>query len=221
MDRLYNIKHFNYISDIGKNMIELYIEPDEDLILYINSIPKLEPKIFINVNGHYLDKKDLFQCNFYSVVDNTSDFYNKFNANCIVFIIFTDLVGINFDFAIFPNAGIKQIYKSDDDCFQNLSPFNGSDLLPPLSYYNPKLRKIIRFKTPKKTEYSSFKANDKSSDSKNYKICKAEQITEPPLVNLMDTTPQTCGGGRCNVIEYFDDDCPGICKKNKNILASI
>lgn len=209
MNRLYNIKKFDYISDLDSNMIELYVEPDDDLILYIKSIHKLEPKILINLNGHYISNKQLFQSDYYAVVDNIS---NEYECNgCMVFMIYTCIADVNMDFVMFPNSGIEQIPEPAElGCTDN--PFNGSDLLPPLGYYNPMLKDIVQFKPPKKRKKVMADVL-KGNSLVNHKMCKAEQLTEPPLADLKDITPQTCGMGRCNVVEYFDENCPGVCRK--------
>lgn len=200
-DRLYSIKKFDYVKDLDRTMLELYIVLDEDLILYLDSIPKLEPKIWINIDGEQ---------DFYAVVDSISNVYTEGGCpgdGCAVFLIDTDIIGIHFDYVTFPRAGIKQDYTPEMECS---TVFNGSDLLPPLSYYNPLTRHIEKFHVPKNDDKDCVEGVIIAG--KNYpntKMCKAEQITEPPLVNLTDTTPpQTCGGGKCSVIEHFDGESP-------------
>lgn len=204
-DRLYSIKKFDYVKDLDRTMLELYIVLDEDLILYLDSIPKLEPKIRIKIDGEQ---------EFYGVCDTISNVYNDgcSSDGCAVFMIDTDIIGIHFDYVTFPRAGIKQEYTPDEVCS---TTFNGSDLLPPLSYYNPLTRRIEKFNIDKnidsdKTcggglECGLFIAGKNSSKSK---MCKAEQLTEPPLANLTDVTPPTCGGGKCSIIEHFDGKSP-------------
>lgn len=202
-DRLYSIKKFDYVKDLDRNMLELYIVLDEDLILYLDSIPKLEPKIWINIDGEQ---------DFYAVVDSISNLYSDVPADgCAVFLIDTDIIGIHFDYVTFPRAGIKSDYTPEQI---RSTTFNGSDLMPPLSYYNPLLRDIVQFHpdndkhdaTDNRTESGIVIAGKNKLG--NSKLCKAEQLTEPPLANLTDVTPRTCGGGKCSVIEHFDGSTP-------------
>lgn len=209
-DRLYSIKKFDYVKDLDRNMLELYIVLDEDLILYLDSIPKLEPKIWINIDGEQ---------DFYAVVDSISNVYTGGGCpadGCAVFLIDTDIIGIHFDYVTFPRSGIKSDYTPEQI---RSTTFNGSDLMPPLSYYNPLLRDIVQFHAD-----TDNHATDTTTDGVgeggggiviagknklgNSKLCKAEQLTEPPLANLTDVTPRTCGGGKCSVIEHFDGSTP-------------
>ena len=78
MDRLYKITHYEYAYDVGRNLIELYIVPDEDLLLYLSSIPKLEPQILMTLNGYRTDGTLVTQLttdeNGYAKADNVLSF---------------------------------------------------------------------------------------------------------------------------------------------------
>jgi len=213
MDRLYKIIYYEYMKDLNKNMVELYITPDEDLILYLNSIPKLEPKILMSLNGFKPDNT-LFQCEYYATVDNISNFYN-FDTNYLVFIINTNLTDIVYDYAIFPKANIHEHFKIQE-CEEEKEPFKGSSI-PPLSVYNPNERQFttnLKRQKPKPQKNTLLKKLIKKSNKIDYNcqdedddwekntcshgMCKAEQTTEPPLLNsLIDLSEK-------DVVEYFE-----------------
>lgn len=227
MDRLYKIIYYEYMKDLNKNMVELYITPDEELILYLDSIPKLEPQILISLNGFKPDNT-LFQCEYYATVDNISNFYN-FDTNYLVFIINTNLTDIVYDYAIFPKANIHEKFKIEE-CEEEKTPFKGSTI-PPLSVYDPiekqfttnlkrqkpkPQRNTLLKKLIKKNNNIDYICGDDDDDwEKNtcsHGLCKAEQTTEPPLLNsLVDVS---------NTIEYFEHlDCIKPIKKKHNVIC--
>ncbi len=178
MDRLYTVIHYEYAKDVGINMVELYIIPDEELILYLNNIPKLEPQIFISTNGRNVDTNTIINCNYYASVDKISEFYET-DTNYIVFIIFTNQANIIYKNISFPRSNIKQKIIKKNNCNEYTS-FMGSKN-PPLTIYNPlvgKFRKFKQFKSSK--DVPNWNENECS-----HGICKAEQTTEPPLLNLL------------------------------------
>jgi hypothetical protein len=212
MDRLYKVINFEYVRDVGKNMIELNIIPDEDLILYLNSIPKLEPQIFISVNGYCVNTNTVFNCNYYASCDSISTFYES-NVNYIVFTIFTDKADRVYEYISFPKSNIKQKFIKQETCNEYTS-FNGSNN-PPLAVYNPFKGKFDRFKRPKKqiVPQSNLPTTQTSDlwemNACSHGVCKAEQTTEPPLLNsLVDLSEQY------NTIEYFQhcDTVPSVSK---------
>lgn len=210
MDRLYKIIYYEYIKDFNGNMVELHVVPDEDLILYLNYIPKLEPQVLISLKGLKPDKT-LFQCEYYATVDNISNFYCS-DTNYLVFIIHTNLFDIFYDYMTFPKANIKEKFKIKECEEKELIPFKGSKN-PPLSIYNPLERQFttnLKFKKPVKpnrnkqlkkiiqnTSAIAINGDDDDDWENNtcsHGICKAEQTTEPPLLHsLVDTT-----------VEYFE-----------------
>lgn len=212
MDRLYKIIYYEYMKDLDKNMVELYITPDEDLILYLDSIPKLEPKILMSLKGFKPDNT-LFQCEYYATVDNISNFYN-FNTDYLVFIINTNLTDITYDYATFPKAQIHEKFKIQE-CEEEKTPFKGSNI-PPLSVYDPNEKRFTtNLKKPKPQRNTLLKKLIKKNNTINYDynddddwekntcshgLCKAEQTTEPPLLNSLVDVSDT--------IEYFEHlDC--------------
>lgn len=197
MDRLYKVIHYEYARDVGKNMIELNIIPDEDLILYLNSIPKLEPQIFISVNGYNVDINTIFNCNYYASCDNISSFYES-NVDYMIFTIFTDKADRVYEYISFPRSNIKQKFIKQDTCNEYTS-FKGSNN-PPLAVYNPFKGKFDRFKRSKKQIVPQMTLQPDSSEMNacSHGVCKAEQTTEPPLLNsLVDLSDQY------NTVEYF------------------
>ena len=200
MDRLYKITHYEYAYDVGRNLIELYIVPDEDLLLYLNSIPKLEPQISMTLNG-YRECGTLFQCNYYATVDTVSNEYCK-DANYLVFIINSSLGNIHYDYAIFPKSNIKEKFKKEK-CDET-SLFKGS-INPPSTVYNPnekrftstsvrkqmvkprngKLKKMLN-KMHSTSSGEGVGDDDWSKESCSHGLCKAELTTEPPLLKLFD-----------------------------------
>lgn len=220
MDRLYKVIHYEYARDVGKNMIELNIIPDEDLILYLNSIPKLEPQIFISVNGYCVDTNILFNCNYYASLDNISEFYET-NVDYIVFTIFTDKANRVYEYISFPRSNIKQKFIKQDIC-EEYTSFKGSNN-PPLAVYNPFKGKFDRFKRPKKQIPNQSTTKPKGGfwepNACSQGVCKAEQTTEPPLLNsLVDLSEQY------NTIEYFEhpeETARIICFNKTNIYMII
>jgi hypothetical protein len=200
MDRLYKVIHYEYARDVDKNMIELNIIPDEDLILYLDSIPKLEPQIFISVAGYIVDTKTIFNCNYYASADTISSFYET-NVNYIVFTIFTDKADRVYEYISFPKSNIKQKCIKQDVCDEYTS-FKGSNN-PPLAVYNPFKGQFDKFRRPKKQVVKSEQTTTPKggyweSNSCSHGVCKAEQTTEPPLLNsLVDLSDQY------NTVEYF------------------
>ncbi len=200
MDRLYKITHYEYAYDVGRNLIELYIVPDEDLLLYLSSIPKLEPQILMTLNGYRTDGT-LFQCNYYATVDNISNAYCK-DVDYMVFIINSNLVSVHYDYAIFPKSNIKEKFKKEK-CDET-SLFKGS-INPPSMVYNPKEKRFTSISVRKQTvkprngnlkkmlnkmnSTSSGEGvgdDDWSKESCSHGLCKAELTTEPPLLKLLD-----------------------------------
>lgn len=224
MDRLYKIIYYEYMKDLNKNMVELYINPDEELILYLDSIPKLEPKILMSLNGFKPDNT-LFQCEYYATVDNISNFYN-FNTNYLVFIIDTNLTDITYDYATFPKAQIHEKFKIQE-CEEEKTPFKGSSI-PPLSIYDSNERRFTtNLKKPKpqrntllkklikKNKTINYDYNDDDDWEKNtcsHGLCKAEQTTEPPLLNSLVDVSDT--------IEYFEHlGCIKPPEKKHNVIC--
>jgi hypothetical protein len=222
MDRLYKIIYYEYMKDLNKNMVELYINPDEELILYLDSIPKLEPKILMSLKGFKPDNT-IFQCEYYATVDNISNFYN-FDTNYLVFIIDTNLTDITYDYATFPKAQIRDKFKIQE-CEEEKTPFKGS-AIPPLSVYDPnEMRFTTNLKKPKPQRNTLLKKLIKKNNVLNYEcgdndddwekntcshgLCKAEQTTEPPLLNSLVDVSDT--------IEYFEHlDCIKPPKKKQH-----
>lgn len=238
-DRLYDIIKYEYARDVGRNMIEFYVIPDDDLILYLHSIPKLEPQIYISLNGYEIDTKVLFQCNYYANADAISSFYQT-DTNYLVFTIFTNKANRIYKYISFPRSGIKQKVIPQDPCNER-TYFKGSKN-PPLAIYNP-LRG--RFQRPKKPKDTPTRNGNKKKNyywdinACSHGVCKAEQTTEPPLLNslvdLSDTTsisPPLVSTSSTSffptveyfqpndTIEYFKDSSQIVCFNKTKIYLS-
>lgn len=210
-DRIYDIIHYEHVSDIGMNMVEFNIIPDEDLILYLRGLPKLEPQVQIEVSGYEKDSHFLFQCNYYATVDNISSFYQS-NVDYIVLMIHTNKANLVYEYLTFPKAHIKQKEHKKDKC-ERLVQFKGSQN-PAQSVYNPLLHKFskaknVTLRNKNNVTQSNFYWKE---DACSHGVCKAEQTTEPPLLNsiLKDNT----------IIEYFEHDQESKNNKHsKNIIC--
>ncbi len=180
-ERLYTITHFEYVRDIGKNMVELYIIPDEDLLLYLHGIPKLEPQIYISLKGYEKDTYIKYQCNYYASVDSLSSFYENNNQD-FVFTIFTNKCNIIYEYMSFPKSYIKEL-KPDIDMCNEKQCFIGSKN-PPMAVYNPIKKKFQRIRKPSYTQIEK-ENNNWEQNACSHGVCKAEQTTEPPLLNSL------------------------------------
>ena len=115
-----------------------------------------------------------------------SSFYQT-DTDYLVFTIFTDKANRVYKYMSFPRSGIKQKVIPRDPC-NELTRFKGSKN-PPLAIYNPLRGRFQRPRKPKDTpthEGNKLKKNyywDPSACS--HGVCKAEQTTEPPLLNSL------------------------------------
>ena len=64
MDKLYTIVNVEYTKDVGKTFVNLYVIPDESLILYFNNSPRYK---LVRIHGYRDDSP--IECNYYGTVD--------------------------------------------------------------------------------------------------------------------------------------------------------
>lgn len=218
MDKLYTIVKFEYTKDIGKTFVNLYVIPDDDLILYFNNSPKYK---MVRIHG-YRDCKPI-ECNYYGTIDQLT--CNKGSNKGNVISIFTSIPDIDYKYVSFPLADIKH----ELECLKRYptNAFTTSNN-PAQGYYDSILRKMVFPNKPNTLKPYSyiFKQDDyplEQTCGKNG-VCSINYIDDKPaLYNIDDVTPIPYCSNRTYVyqtplIENFslndDERCP--CSKNVN-----
>ena len=222
MDKLYTIVNVEYTKDVGKTFVNLYVVPDESLILYFNNSPRYK---LVRIHGER--NGEPIECNYYGTVDQITcnDGSNKGN----VISIHTSIPDIKYNSVSFPLADIKH----NLECLKKPKPcvFKTSNN-PAQGYYDSYLRKFVYPSRPSKLKPYSYIFKDYDyidDDIISEQTCGkngACSITndEPALYTLDDisSTPYCNARNAPSIIvenftleENFEDDggCP--CNKNK------
>lgn len=174
MDKLYTVVNVEYTKDVGKTFVNLYIIPDESLILYFNNSPRYK---LVRIHGER--NGEPIECNYYGTVDQIT--CNKGSNKGNVISIHTSIPDIKYYSVSFPFADIKY----DLECLKKSAPcvFNTSNN-PAQGYYDSYLRKFVYPSRPSKLKPYSYIFED-------YKYANEENETFPE---------QTCGkNGACSI----------------------
>lgn len=212
MDKLYTIVNVEYTKDVGKTFVNLYIVPDESLILYFNNSPRYK---VVCIHGERNGVP--VECKYYGTVDQIT--CNRGSNKENVISIHTSIPDIKYEYVSFPLAGIKH----ELECLKEPKPcvFNTSNN-PAQGYYDSYLRKFVFPCKSTKTISSIFDETEHwpelQSCGKNG-ACSIKN-DEPALYTLDDITSTP----HCNttpiLIENFTleenfDDNDGGCPCNK------
>ncbi len=193
MDKLYTIVNVEYTKDVGKTFVNLYIVPDESLILYFNNSPRYK---LVRIHGER--DGEPIECNYYGTVDQitcNNDFEEivsqKHGSNSQnVISIHTSIPDIKYDNVSFPLADIKHELK----CLLQSKPcvFNTSNN-PAQGYYDSYLRKFVYPSKPSKLKPYSYIFENYNTDEEEQTCGKngacSINIDEPALYSLDDITP--------------------------------
>lgn len=214
MDKLYTVNKTEYTKDVDKTFVNLYIIPDEKLILYFNNSPRYK---LIRVHG--IENSE--ECNYYGTIDTL-------DSTCPVVISIHLPVSLisPCEFVSFPLAGIK--YNNNDNNNDNDTCTNSSFIHsnnPAQGYYDSYKRNFVFPKKSTKSRKQNirdviFKYFDEEPEEQtcgkngtcNISDVIIPQHEEPPLYTIDDITPIP----HCDstvVVEHFtmdgDDEARG------------
>lgn len=146
MDKLYTVVNVEYIKDVGKTFVNLYVIPDESLILYFNNSPRYK---LIRIHGER--DGEPIECNYYGTVDQITCNQGSNKGNVIS--IHTSIPDIKYNSVSFPLADIKH----DLECLKKPKPcvFKTSNN-PAQGYYDSYLRKFVYPSKPNKLKPYSY-----------------------------------------------------------------
>jgi len=222
MDKLYTVVNVEYTKDVGKTFVNLYVIPDESLILYFNNSPRYK---LVRIHGER--DGEPIECNYYGTVDQITCNEGSNTGNIIS--IHTSIPDIKYDSVSFPLADIKHSL----ECLKKPKPcvFKTSNN-PAQGYYDSYLRKFVYPSRPSKFKPYSYIFEEYNNESLLEQTCGkngACSITndEPALYTLDDisstpycSTPSPIIVEHFTLEENFDDSggCP--CNKNKSSTPS-
>lgn len=217
MDKLYTIVNVEYTKDVGKTFVNLYVVPDESLLLYFNNSPRYK---LVRIHGER--DGEPIECNYYGTVDQITCNGGSNSQNVIS--IHTSIPDIKYDNVSFPLADIKHELK----CLLQSKPcvFNTSNN-PAQGYYDSYLRKFVYPSKPSKLKPYSYIFENYNTDEEEQTCGKngacSINIDEPALYSLDDITPiPYCSSTSSGILvenftieENYEDEggCP--CNKNK------
>lgn len=215
MDKLYTVIKTEYTKDIDKTFVNLYITPDENLILYFNNSPRYK---LIRVHGIETE------CNYYGTVD-------QLNHTCpdgvvVISIHLPVSLEIICESVSFPLAGIKYENECLDTC-TNSSFIHSNN--PARGYYDSYKRDFVFPHAKSKKQnihdiifkyFGEEEGEQEQTCGKNgtCNISNEFQHEEPSLYTIDDITPMP----HCDtvLVEHFtmDDKDKGVssgcpCKK--------
>lgn len=194
MDKLYAVNKTEYTKDVDKIFINLYIVPDEKLILYFNNSPHYKLIRVHGIEG---------ECNYYGTVDTL-------NCNCPGITVISihlpvSLLSSSCEYVSFPLADIKHIHCDDEEDTCENSGFIHSNN-PAQGYYDSYKRDFVfpaaKSKKPDTVHdviFKYFEENGSSSGNSEQQeqtcgkngTCdiSVPQHEEPPLYTIDDITP--------------------------------